>query len=131
MTAPRLRRPVLLYDGGCRFCRFAARLVARLDRRGELAFLPLDDPEAAPLLAGVVEEVRLETWRLASPDGSLASRGGGAVDLLLALRVTRPAGRLLARVPARRLDRAYEAIARRRRTLGRLVPDGPGPRRFP
>ena len=25
-------RPVLLYDGACRFCRFAARAVARLDR---------------------------------------------------------------------------------------------------
>jgi predicted DCC family thiol-disulfide oxidoreductase YuxK len=122
---------VLLYDRACRFCRFAARVVARLDRRRELAFLPLADPEAAPLLAGVTEDERFESWRLASPDGSLAGRGSGAVDLLLVLRLTRPAGRLLARIPARRLDQAYEAIAHRRRTLGRLVPDRPGPRRFP
>jgi predicted DCC family thiol-disulfide oxidoreductase YuxK len=131
LTAPRLRRPVLLYDRGCRFCRFAARVVARLDRRDELAFLPLDDPEAAALLAGVTETERLETWRLASPGGSLTGRGTGGVDLLLALRLTRPAGRLLAHVPGHRLDQAYEAIARRRGTLGRLVPDRPGPRRFP
>ena len=38
-----MARPVLLYDTGCRLCRFAARIVARLDRCGDLALLGLDD----------------------------------------------------------------------------------------
>jgi hypothetical protein len=91
----------------------------------------MTDEEAAPLLAPQPEAERFATWHLASPDGSLAGRGTGGVDLLLAMRLTRPAGKLLARVPDGLLERAYEAIAHRRKALGRLVPDRPGPRRYP
>jgi predicted DCC family thiol-disulfide oxidoreductase YuxK len=93
--------------------------------------LPLRDPGAAPLLASLPDGERFASWRLALPDGALAGRGAGVVELLRALRVTRPAGRLLARVPPALLDRLYAALARRRGALGRLVPDGPAPRRFP
>ncbi len=130
MTEP-LRRPVLLYDGGCRFCRFAARAVATLDRGHELAFLPLDESEAEPLLAPLPEDERLETWHLVAPDGALSGHGTGGVELLGALRLTRPMGELLARVPDRMLDGAYEIVARHRKRLGRFVPDRPGPRRYP
>ena len=37
-----MARPVLLYDAGCGFCRFAARVVAELDRRGGFALLGLE-----------------------------------------------------------------------------------------
>lgn len=125
------RRPVLLYEAGCRFCRFMARLVARFDRRRRLAFLPLRDPEAAPLLAPLPEEERYASWFLSLPDGSLAGRGAGAVELLRVLEAARPAARVLAWVPPRLLDRLYDAVARHRTALGRFVPDGPAPRRFP
>jgi predicted DCC family thiol-disulfide oxidoreductase YuxK len=49
-------RPVLLYEAGCRFCRWAARVVAALDRAGELAFLPLEADEAGLLLASIPED---------------------------------------------------------------------------
>jgi predicted DCC family thiol-disulfide oxidoreductase YuxK len=128
MPAP---RPVLLYDGECRLCRFTARVVARLDRREELAILPFQDEEAAPYLAGLPMSERSATWRLARPDGSLAGYGAGAPELLAAMGVTRQVGRLLGRVPDSVLDRLYALIARSRGTLGRLVPDGPAPKRFP
>lgn len=52
--------------------------------------------------------------------------------LLERLPAARPLGRLLAAGPlARPLDAAYGAVARRRGALGRLVPDGPAPRRYP
>ena len=57
--------------------------------------------------------------------------GAGAVELLAALRRTRPAARVLARAPEAPLEAVYHAIARNRSRLGRLVPDGPAPRRFP
>jgi len=126
-----LRRPVLLYDGECRLCRFAARCVVWLDRRRELAFLPLQDEAATPLLAAVPDNERFDTWRLASSDGSLSGSGGGAPVLLEGMGLTRPLGRLLRRVPDPMLDRAYWLIARNRGTLGRLAPDGPAPRRYP
>jgi hypothetical protein len=91
--------------------------------------LPLDDPEAEPLLAGLAEEERGETWRLVLPDGTLRGRGTGGVDLLRSMRLTRPLGRALAAVPPRALEAAYDLVARNRGRLGRFVPDAPGPRR--
>jgi len=121
----------LLYDGHCRFCRFAAQLVVFLDRDDELAVLPLHDEMAGRLLEPLPESERLDSWRFVDRDGLLAGRGAGAVPLLRALHLTRLAGRMLDVVPDRALDAAYRGLARRRSLLGRLVPDGPGPRRFP
>ena len=103
----------------------------RLDRDGELAFLPLQDTDARPLLASLSEDERVETWRLAPTDGALPGYGAGIPELLATMRATRPLGGLLGHVPERVLDRLYELIARHRRSIGRLVPDGRGPRRFP
>jgi predicted DCC family thiol-disulfide oxidoreductase YuxK len=36
---------VVIYDGQCPLCRNAVRRLNRIDRRGRLAFLPLQDPE--------------------------------------------------------------------------------------
>jgi predicted DCC family thiol-disulfide oxidoreductase YuxK len=126
-----LERPVLLYDAACRLCRFTARLVIRLDRTHDLAVLPLQDDEATPILASLPREQRLESWRLACPGGSLVGRGAGLPRLLEAVRLTRPLGPILRRVPESALDRAYDVIARRRGAIGRLAPNGPAPRRFP
>lgn len=105
-----IERPVLLYDSGCRFCRFAARVVARLDRGERLAFLPLDDPAAETLLAPVPVEERFASWRLVRRDGSVRARGF---------------------VRGRLPDAVYDLVARNRGKLGRLVPDGAGPYRYP
>jgi predicted DCC family thiol-disulfide oxidoreductase YuxK len=126
-----LRRSALLYDAECRLCRFTARTVTRLDRRKELAIIPLQDDDAAQLLAAVPVNERLASWRVVSTDGgTLAGFGAGAVPLMRAMGFTR-AARLLDRVPDDTLDRIYGAVARRRGRLGRLVPDGPAPRRYP
>lgn len=125
------RRPVLLYDADCRLCRFAARTAARLAREEELALLPLRDPAAEPLLAPLDEAQRLATWRLARVDGSLAGYGTGVPELLAATRLGRPLARLSRLLPASTLDAAYRLVARNRELIGRLVPDGPAPRRYP
>jgi len=102
-----------------------------LDRREELALLPMHDEEAAQLLAPLPEDERLATWHLARSDGSFVGHGAGGAELLRAMRLTRPAGRLLAAVPDRVLDALYGPISRHRNVLGRLVPDGRAPRRYP
>lgn len=57
---------------------------------------------------------------------------GGGVSLLRELRLTRPVGSLL---QALRLSRAVDvfdkALARHRKQLSAIVPDGPAPRRYP
>ena len=95
-------RPVLLYDGGCRFCRFTARVAARFDR-GRYAYLPFDDPDAEPLLARLPEAKRFASAHLVRPDGSLWSPSSAP----------------------------YRLVAGNRGRLGRLVPNRPGPRRYP
>jgi predicted DCC family thiol-disulfide oxidoreductase YuxK len=124
-------QPTLLYDARCRGCRFAARVVARIDRERALAIAPLQDQGAEAHLAALPDEERLASWRLVAPDGTLAGYGAGLPALLRALRPTRPLGRLLGLVPAGVLDAAYGLLARNRGRLGKLVPDGPAPRRVP
>ena len=70
-----MARPVLLYDADCRLCRFAARVVAPLDRRRSLALLGLEDASADPLLEDVPQEERSSSLRLVLPDGRMLSAG--------------------------------------------------------
>ena len=83
------------------------------------------------VLAGLAEEERFATWRLALPDGSLVGYGTGGAHLFATMRLTRPIGRVLAHAPQSVLDGIYGIVARSRGSLERLVPDGPGPKRFP
>ena len=124
-------RPVLLYDADCRVCRFVARTALRLDRRNELAVLPLQDDEARSFLQQLPTAERLASWRLVRRDGSLAGYGAGLRELLGSMWLTRALGRAVSVVPDRVLDTLYEQAARRRGRLGRLVPRGPAPRRYP
>ncbi|MBA2742421.1 MAG: DUF393 domain-containing protein [Actinobacteria bacterium] len=126
----RVQRPVLLYDPNCRLCRFAARVVVRLDRGDRLALLPLSSEEAAPLLEPLPETERFSSWRLAEPDGTLSGRGSGARGVLRAIGLD-SAARLVEALPDAMLESTYDVVARNRGRLGRLVPDGPAPRRFP
>jgi predicted DCC family thiol-disulfide oxidoreductase YuxK len=126
-------RPVLLYDGDCRFCRASARAVAALDRRRSFAILPLDDPAAAPLLASVPPERRGESMSVVQPDGWVLSAGDALIELTRVL----PGGELLASAAwrnqgLRRLfGRGYRLVAGRRALLSRVIPDGPKPVRRP
>lgn len=65
---------------------------------------------AGALLASLPEEERFASWRLVKSDSST-----------LGYAVVR------GRVP----DALYRLVAEHRALLGRLVPDGPAPRRFP
>jgi hypothetical protein len=98
-----------------------------------VALLPLGDPEADRLLASVPEEARGECWWLVLRDGTLVpGDAGGGVALFAELRLTRPFGRLLRALHASVLiDALDRLVARHRAGLGRFVPHGPAPRRFP
>jgi predicted DCC family thiol-disulfide oxidoreductase YuxK len=91
----------------------------------------MHDPDAGDLLAPLRPDERFATWHLVLRDGRLVGRGRGGVPLLRAMRRTRGAARLLAALPDPALEAAYDVVARNRGLLGRLVPNRPGPRRFP
>lgn len=123
----------MLYDGDCRLCRWAARLVDRLDWHEGVGLLSLGDDQASRLLAAVPEEARDERWWLVRHDGTVVpGDGGGGVELLAELRLTRRLGRALEALGASpSIDALDRLVSRRRGQLGRYVPDGPAPRRFP
>ena len=98
-----------------------------------LALVRLADEDAEQLLASVPEENHRECWWLILRDGTpVAGDGGGGVMLLLELPITRPLGWTL---DALRLSPLVDAgdkfLAKYRKHLGRFVPEGPAPRRYP
>jgi predicted DCC family thiol-disulfide oxidoreductase YuxK len=129
----RIERPVLLYSGTCRFCRWAARMIARIDRGERVALLPLADAAAEQLLAGIPDERRAESWWIVGRDGTpIASKKGAAIVLLTEIPSLRGIGRSIARLGfAPVLDAVDRWVAGHRKALSRFVPDGAGPRRYP
>lgn len=132
MPARSLVRPLLLYNGGCRFCRWLARVLERLDANEALAFLSIWDDDAKPIMDAIPEADRLAGWHLVLTDGTRLSGGPGTVRLLEEIRWTRWLGtscRVLGLTGP--LDRLDAFIAEKKGRLGRRVPDGDAPRRFP
>jgi predicted DCC family thiol-disulfide oxidoreductase YuxK len=129
---PDLDRPLLVYDGDCRFCRASARLIATLDRSGRLAFLPMHDERASPFVGWVPESDRFSSFHVIEPTGRAYSRGAAVIATLGLLRGTVWLGRILRTMRAARLvDLAYALVAALRGRAGRFVRDAPGPVRWP
>jgi hypothetical protein len=81
----------------------------------------------------VPEAARDDCWWLVLRDGTpVAGDGGEAVALFAEVSLTRPLGRLLRALRASKLiDALDKVVARSRGRLGRFVPEGPAPHRFP
>lgn len=95
--------------------------------------MPLADEEVGTLLATIPEERRKECWWLILRDGTpLPGDGGGGVAVLLEMETTRPIGRALG---ALRLggfiDAVDKLVAGQRKWMGKFLPNGPAPRRYP
>jgi len=85
------------------------------------------------LLASVPEEARNECWWYVGVDAiPVPGDAGGGVELLSSIRLTRPVGHFLRAIRASAvLDALDKLLARNRARLGRFVPDGPAPLRYP
>jgi predicted DCC family thiol-disulfide oxidoreductase YuxK len=107
----------IVYDGGCRFCRWSLGWVLRWDRHRRLRPLALDTEEANRLLAELDPDLRAASWHLVGPDGRVVSAGAAAPQLLRLLPAGRPAAAVLARFP-RLTERGYRWVADHRGRLG-------------
>jgi predicted DCC family thiol-disulfide oxidoreductase YuxK len=127
-----LKRPLILYAHTCRFCAWAAHVVATLDRRERLAFLSMLEPEAEMLLAPLPMNERYATWHLVLPDGTYLRRTEASVMLLDLIEPLRPLGFLVRRLRLQPLvGRLERLVSAYRGELGRLVPRASPVRRFP
>ena len=81
----------------------------------------------------IAEEARNECWWLVLRDGTpIQGDAGGGVALLCELRLTKPLGWALRVLRGSAvLDELDKLVARHRGRLGRFVPEGPAPRRYP
>lgn len=110
----------VLYDEDCGFCRWSADRLRAWDRRDRLRFASITSPQGRSLLAGIPENLHLDSMHAVTPDGRVWSAGGAAGPVLRAL----PGGWVLAvaaDLAPVLTERTYRAIARRRATLGRML----------
>jgi len=114
------RHPIALMDGECALCCFGARMIDRLDRRGEIRICPVQTRLGRALLAHYGLSVEApETWLL-------LEQGRVLGDFEAMIRVGERSGgfgralSLLRAVPRGLRSRAYAWIARNRyRLFGR------------
>jgi predicted DCC family thiol-disulfide oxidoreductase YuxK len=125
-------RPLLLFDGGCPFCRAVARFVAKLDRGERLAMLDRDDAAAASYVARIPDQDVQASWQLIEPTGVRLMHGPAGIRLLEYLPATGWLGRALRRLRLTWLVTAgNRLLGRIRKPLGRFFPDQRRPRRWP
>lgn len=85
------------------------------------------------MLAAIPEEKRGKCWWLVIRDGTpVKGDGGGGVALFTRIQLTRPLGLVLGALGLSPLvDALDKLLAKSRKHLGRFVPEGPAPRRYP
>jgi predicted DCC family thiol-disulfide oxidoreductase YuxK len=115
--------PILFYDGECRACTLAARLILAADTGKRLRSATLDSPEAGRYLGGLSRKERYGAFHLYL-DGRVLSGPDAIGPLLELLPPLRAAGRFLGRSERARgvSARLYRALAWRRALIGRLLP---------
>jgi predicted DCC family thiol-disulfide oxidoreductase YuxK len=114
-------RAKLLYDGACPFCRREVAWLKRRDRYGSLATEDISDPAFDAARYGLTREVAMRSLHAVLPDGRVV-RGMEAVR-----QAYRAIGLGWVVAPTRWpvvrsvCDRFYDAFAKNRARLGRLV----------
>jgi predicted DCC family thiol-disulfide oxidoreductase YuxK len=109
----------VLYDEDCGFCKWSLDKILAWDRSRRLRPVPIQSEEGQRLLAGVPEELRLDSWHLVDADGAVRSAGAAAPPLLDLMPGGRPLAAAGRGFPGA-TERAYRAVAGNRDRLARL-----------
>ena len=111
---------IVLYDERCGFCRWSVSKFVAWDRTRQVRFAPIRSSEGEARLEGIDRARRDGSWHLVTRDGHVVSAGAAVPFLLRELPGGGPLARLTDAFP-RATERAYQAVARRRGALGRLL----------
>ena len=103
-----------------------------MDKDENLAILPFDDSNAAQFVVFLTEDQLKYSWQLIECDGTRLVKGAAAVRLMQLLHPLRWVGRICRRPLLTKLVGAVDhLICISRPKLSKIVPKGPGPRRWP
>ena len=125
-------RPILFYDGDCGLCHRAVLFTLKRDRKGAIAFAPLQGETMQDLVGEDARATLPDSLVLRDPDGRLRVKSAAVVALLKRLGpFWKLCAALLWIVPRPLRDLGYDAIARIRHRLFQkpesacpLVPQG-------
>ncbi len=111
---------VVIYDGSCRLCRGTAEWLDWLDRRGQLAFLPLQDPRVQARYPDLSRKDLQQHVYVIDPRGARRHSAGAVRYLARRLPALWPLAPLLHLPGTMPLWHwLYTQVARRRRAFGR------------
>jgi predicted DCC family thiol-disulfide oxidoreductase YuxK len=117
------RAPVLYYDGACGLCHRSVRVALAEDIDGALRVAPLDGEHFAATVPKAARAALPDSLVFDAGDGVLRVRSAGVLAVAAALGgLWRAFAAVSGHVPARWLDRAYDAVARVRHRLFRPPP---------
>jgi predicted DCC family thiol-disulfide oxidoreductase YuxK len=114
---------VVFYDADCGFCSHSAAVLSKLDRRGRLDLMPLDDAASAFHDAPPQEQL-MELMHVRDASGQWFVGGRAWLRITDELPLLRPLG-WIGRLPLVRhlVDPVYALVARNRHNLSRLLGD--------
>ena len=112
-----MTRAIVLYDEDCGFCRWSAGRLRTWDRRGRLAFAPIEGAVGGRSLAHVDPRARTASWHLITEDGRVWSAGAAIPQVLRRLPAGAAVAPLFETFPDA-TERAYRWVARHRARLG-------------
>ena len=117
-------RPVVLYDGHCRFCTRSAHRLVRLVGPDRVRIVSFQEPAVLDGYPGLTHDDCMAAMRLVAADGRVWAGGAAAVQAL-ALRPVLGRAALVYFVPGVRqlADAGYRWAARNRYGLGGNVDD--------
>jgi predicted DCC family thiol-disulfide oxidoreductase YuxK len=106
---------MLFYDGGCGLCHRSVRFVVAADRSGSFGFAPLGGETFRASVPVEDRRTLPDSIVVRRADGSILVRSDAAIHVLSRLGAGwRALGAILALVPPRLRDQAYDFVARRR-----------------
>lgn len=111
---------LLLYDSGCRLCRWSVGWLLRRDPDRSVMPVPIQSARGAELLAELEPAARLRSVHVIDRDGVRHSAGAAVRVLLDQPAGTRRLARLAGLSPAA-TEFGYRLVSRHRGRIGRLI----------
>ena len=111
---------IVFFDEDCGFCRWSSDRLRAWDRHGRLRFASIQGSQGDRWLGGLEPEVRLASWHLVRPDGTIVSAGAALPPMLRLLPAGRPLAAVFAAFPSA-TERLYRWTVRHRARLGALL----------